>query len=227
MLGAAAPVPLAKPVLTSDSAVARTCLVDAATASKDARVIDLRPRDQYAAFHIPGADNQPMTALMNQGSKKAVVYDGGKLPQDAQLLCERLARYGLTQFQVIDGGLASWSQLHAPARAAEVSRLSDADVSSALLANEGQVLALSAEFNPVLKSIQSQARKPGKRLIVLASSPALLPQIQKQLSRKPGGRTALYWIGDAGRLQSLISTHIAQDQKRLEGPGHSNTCSSL
>ncbi len=229
MVGAAPVVPLAAPVLTSDSTKAKGCLVDAGAIGKEAKIVDLRSREEYATFHIPGADNQPMTALMNYGSKKAVIYDSGKLQQDAQLLCERAARYGLKQVQVVDGGLAAWSQLYAPAHALEASRLNDAEVSSALLANESQVLSLSAEFGAMLKSIQSSpaARGASRRLIILASSPAQLPQVQKQLTRKPGGRTALYWIGDAARLQTLISNHVAQDQKRLEGRGHSSTCSSL
>lgn len=228
MIGAAPMVPLAAPVLTSDSTRAKGCVVDAGAIGKEAKIVDLRSREEYATFHIPGADNQPMTALMNHGAKKVIVYDGGKLPQDAQLLCERAARYGLKQFQVIDGGLAAWSQLHAPAHSLEASRLNDAEVSSALIANESQVLSLSAEFGATLKSIQSSpAARGARRVIILASSSAQLPQIQKQLTRKPGGRTALYWIGDAGRLQTLIGHHVAQDQKRLDGRGHSSTCSSL
>jgi rhodanese-related sulfurtransferase len=229
MIGAAAKVPLAAPVVTADATTRKHCLVDAGAIGKNASIIDLRSREEYARFHVPGADNQPMTALLNQGARKAIVYDGGKLPQDAQLLCERAARYGLKQVQVIDGGLAAWSQLYAPAHALEASRLNDAEVSSALLANESQVLSLSAEFGAALKSVPPSpaARRASGRLLVLASSPAQLPQIQKQLVRKPGGRTALYWIGDAGRLQTLIGQHIAQDQKRLDGRGHSSTCSSL
>lgn len=207
------------------------CLIDAQRIPSSARVIDVRSGSEFAARHIPGATNQPLASLLNRPARDLVIYDGGRLRPDAYALCERLHRYGLSGFKVIDGGIASWLQSHDAANALLPSRLSDAEVSSSLLANDSAVISLSDDFAAPLKSHGAggtgKSTRASGRTILLVRSPEQIPTIQDRLTRKPSGTIHLYWIGTAARLDALLGTQVAQEKKRLEGPGRKAACSAL
>lgn len=200
-----------------------SCLVGARRANSGSVLVDLRPRQDFSRFHIPGAVNQQLNHLLSQRPHGAVVYDAGKLTQDAELLCERLQRYGLEDVHVIDGGIAAWTQLNAPQQALPTSRLDDREIASALLGARGQVIPLSPTFAQVL-TLLPPARKNGGQTLLLATSEA---QIGHHLAERKSGSTALYWIGDPSRLHMLLENLVAQDRKRELGPGYSSTCSAL
>ena len=200
-----------------------SCLISAKQVGSGPVLVDLRSRQDFSRFHIPGAINQQLNQLLSQRPRGAVVYDAGKLTQDAELLCERLQRYGLQDVRVIDGGIAAWSQLKAPQQALVTSRLDDREVASALLGTRGQVVTLSPGFTQVL-ALLPPARKLGGQTFVLATSEA---EASRHLASRKTGGTALYWIGEPARLHELIEQLVAQDRKRESGPGYSPTCSAL
>lgn len=207
---------------------ATACLVDAASPLPSlARIIDVRSRVEYSQFHISNALNQPPHSLVNTRAGPLVVYDSGHFRSDALQLCERLERYGLQDFKVIDGGIAAWVQSRGEQGALAVSRLSDAEASAALAAGTSAVLTLSESFLPVLRSngitVSAANPSPSGRTIILAV-PGSHDRIAGRLRRRAGQNTVFYWMGNADQLAGIIGAHLAQDRRRRQGPMVSPNC---
>lgn len=208
-----------------------SCLVGAKAVRASDEVYDLRSRSEYLEFHIPEARHSNAAELSRilRGSDKAVVvYDSGKFRSDAFLLCSRLRSNGFRNFRVIDGGIAAWAQAHRRPERLTVSRLSDAEVSAALSDPRNSALALDDALRPVLSEHrirQTSSAGSGRRVIV-ADTTTPAEKINASLDGS-GSAAAFYWIGSRDRLVTLIHSHLAQDQKRVAGPGQSATCSTL
>jgi|GEM_PF-4579856 len=205
------------------------CLIDAAALLPNgSKIVDIRGRAEYAKLHIPGSINQPLQSLRNPGSAPLVVYDDGRLRSDALQLCERLSRYGVQNFKVIDGGIAAWAQSTRSSSVLDVSRLSDMEASAALVAGGSTVIPLSSGFSEILRNGNLGASASGNnrsgRTIVLAEASSDRHLITEKLTRRAGQNTTLYWTGTPDRLASLIGTHLAQEQRRQQGPMVSSTC---
>ena len=75
----------------------------------DYRLIDLRSESAFAAYHIPGAVNVPLTRLMDAGlgrQEKLVLYsDGGTHSAQAWML---LKAQGYAGVYMLKGGLGEW-----------------------------------------------------------------------------------------------------------------------
>lgn len=205
------------------------CLIDAAARRPaGAKIVDIRSRAEYSPLHIPGAVNQPLQSLMNAGAGSLIVYDNGRFRSDALQLCNRLARYGVRDFKVIDGGIAAWAQSTRAPGAPDVSRLSDAEVSAALVAGGSKIVPLAGSFSTILRDrglgTSATGAHPSGRTIVLAEPSADRNLIASKLTRRAGQNTTLYWTGTPDRLANLIGTHLAQEQRRQQGPMVSSTC---
>lgn len=200
-----------------------TCLISTTKLPAGIPIIDIRSREEFNTFHIPGASNQQLTQLLNQRPMNAIIYDGGRLSQDSMLLCERLQRYGLNGLQVIEGGIAAWSQAKRHPRAMEVSQLNDNEITSALLSGRYSITSLSPGFQSVLASLPVPQDASTQELILASSSSS----VSAHLAQRRGGKTSLHWIGEPLHLQTMLQTLLAQDQKRELGPGHSPNCSAL
>ncbi|MEN5061042.1 rhodanese-like domain-containing protein, partial [Luteimonas sp. TWI1416] len=147
------------------------CLIDAAARRPaGAKIVDIRSRAEYSPLHIPGAVNQPLQSLMNAGAGSLIVYDNGRFRSDSLQLCNRLARYGVRDFKVIDGGIAAWAQSARAPGAPDVSRLSDAEVSAALVAGGSKIVPLAGSFSTILRgrSQESSATRDLKSMISLS-----------------------------------------------------------
>lgn len=201
------------------------CLVAAsALDAPGAEIVDVRERERFLAFHVPGARQGSLTELMvRPGSRDraVVVYDGGHFHADALQLCARLQHAGLRKARVVDGGIAAWAQLHGHPKAVLVNRLADTEIAAALGEPGSQATALSSLLHFAVGGARPSA--PGRR-IVLADAGTPLSHIQPLLGK---GKVTFYWIGSAQRLHELLDTQVAQDRKRLQGPGVRNACSAL
>lgn len=75
----------------------------------DHRVIDLRSAEEYAAYHIPGAEHVPVAALPDRSfgpTEKVVLYsDGGTHAAQAWFL---MRARGARNTYILLGGLGSW-----------------------------------------------------------------------------------------------------------------------
>lgn len=221
---AAADTPAAPPI-PDDAA----CLIDAASPlPRDARLLDLRSQQEHAQLHIPGAINQPLHSLLNAAPRPVVVYDGGRLRSDALLLCERLARYGIRDARVIQGGIAAWAQSRQPASALDASRLSDAEAAAAVVAG-ASVVALADDLAATLRAlgIASGNGTRGRQTVLLADPNTARDRIASWLVRRPGQDPVLYWIGTPAQLSGIVGTHLAQEQRRLQGPMVDSRCPGL
>ncbi len=100
----------------------------------DFRLIDLRTENEFKEYHIPGAENVPLTALMNHGlstQEKIVLYsDGGIHSAQAWFL---LRAKGYSAAYMLFGGLEEWKDRvlfpkraanATPAEAVEFARMS-------------------------------------------------------------------------------------------------------
>lgn len=201
------------------------CLV-AATALdvRGAEIVDLRERERFLAFHVPGAQQGSLTELMvspGMSYRPLVLYDAGRFHADALQLCTRLRQAGLRRAHVVDGGIAAWAQLHENPKSLLVNRLADAEIAAAL----GEPGSQAAALSPSLRFAAHGAHTPApERRIVLADADTPLSRIQPLLGRKT---ITFYWVGSAHRLHELLDTQVAQERKRLQGPGVRNTCSAL
>jgi phage shock protein E len=77
-------------------------------------VIDLRPEQEYAAGHLPGATNVPLEQLTNQTITKeteVIIYD--RLPLRSQKGEKLLSDMGLA-VHTLSGGIASWTMAGYP-----------------------------------------------------------------------------------------------------------------
>lgn len=165
---------------------------------------------------------------MNAGAGPLIVYDNGRFRSDSLQLCERLSRYGVRDFKVIDGGIAAWAQSTRAPGAPDVSRLSDTEASAALVAGGSTIVPLAGSFSTILRDrglgTSATGANPSGRTIVLAEPSADRNLIAAKLTRRAGQNTTLYWTGTPDRLASLIGTHLAQEQRRQQGPMVSSTC---
>ncbi len=77
----------------------------------DFRLIDLRDEQAFASYHVPGAENVPLTALADSGighNEKIVLYsDDGTRSAQAWFV---LAAQGFRSVSVLRGGLEGWKQ---------------------------------------------------------------------------------------------------------------------
>jgi rhodanese-related sulfurtransferase len=75
----------------------------------DFRLVDLRSEAEYSAYHIPGAENVPLTALADYGlqrNEKIILYsDGGIHSAQAWFL---LTAHGYRGAYILRGGLEEW-----------------------------------------------------------------------------------------------------------------------
>lgn len=201
------------------------CLVGAsALATSGAEIVDLRERERFLAFHVPGARQGSLTELLvrpRSRDRAVVVYDGGHFHADALQLCTRLEHAGLHRVHVVDGGIAAWAQLHRHPEALLVNRLADTEIAAALSEPDTQATALSSSLQFAAHAARGPA--PGRR-IVLADAGTPASRIQPLLSK---GLMTFYWIGSPRRLHELLDTQVAQERKRSQGPGVRNSCSAL
>lgn len=205
------------------------CLIDAtARLPLGAKIIDIRSRAEHSQLHIPGSLNQPLQSLMNAGAGPLIVYDNGRFRSDALQLCERLSRYGMRDFKVIDGGIAAWAQSTSAPGTLDVSRLSDTEVSAALVAGGSTIVPLASGFSIILRDrglgMPAASANPSGRTIILAEPSTERNLITAKLARRAGQNTTLYWTGTPDRLANLIGAHLAQEQRRQQGPMVSSTC---
>lgn len=208
-----------------------SCLIDAASASLDkASLIDTRDRVEFLKFHIPGAASLSSSALITMpksNKQQVVVYESGKFRSDAYVLCDRLRRAGMTNFKVLDGGIAAWAQLRGLPEKVALSQLSDQEVATAILDSGNAASAIAATLEPVLKEHGIRSRVAGTRKILLGEATTPVTDLQQKLVRRPAGSTVLFWLGSKQRLSQLLSNQLAQDRKRLSGPGQSKGCGAL
>lgn len=208
------------------------CLIDAAAAfPANARIIDLRSRAEYSRLHIPGAANQPLHSLLGAGTEPMIVYDGSRFRPDALQLCERLARYGVRDFKVIDGGIAAWAQSRRPDSALDLSRLSDAEASAAILAGTAAIVPLSEGFAPVLRTMDLPATHghagAGMQTVLLATPDNAHVRIAPRLARRSGQAPTLHWTGTPEQLARILEVRRAQDRRLRQGPMVDTGCPGL
>lgn len=225
-----APSPATPPAPAPQVQQGAACLVDAAAPTPaGARLVDVRDRAEYSRLHIPGAENLPLQSLPNARGSSLVVYDGGRLRADALVLCERLHRYGLRDFKVIDGGIAAWAQSQRRTEALDASRLTDVEVAAALAAGQDRVVAHSDGLSAILKkhAIAAGGTSKNGRTIVLGHGDLPRDRLLATLSRRSGGNIALYWTGAPEQLDAAIARHKAQESRRLDGPMVDYRCPGL
>lgn len=87
--------------------------------SEDAIFIDVRPRKDYEAGHLPGAHNVPATEVeqhLKQLEKLKgvpwILYDDGGM--QAQRAAKTLAGKGFGPLYAIDGGTPAWTKAELP-----------------------------------------------------------------------------------------------------------------
>lgn len=77
----------------------------------DFRLIDLRSEEEYAQYHIPGAENVPPATLADYGllrNEKIVLYsDGGIHSAQAWFLLKAMGYHGV---YMLRGGLDEWNE---------------------------------------------------------------------------------------------------------------------
>lgn len=209
-----------------------SCLIDgAASFPNDVRIVDIRSRAEYSQLHVPNSINQPLHSLMNAGTGQLIVYGNGRFRSDALQLCERLSRYGVRDFKVVDGGIAAWAQSIRSPGVLDVSRLSDTEAAAALVAGNSAIVALSSSFSAILQNhgVRTSASSPQRsgRTIMLAEPSANRDRIATRLVRRAGQNTTFYWTGTPEQLSGLIGVHLAQEQRRRQGPMVNPTCPGL
>jgi rhodanese-related sulfurtransferase len=87
--------------------------------SPDSLVVDVRTPSEYRSGHIPGSINLPLdqvdahlTRIVNDaGGKMVLVCQGGGRATQA---CEKLTGAGLTDVEILEGGMNSWAAAGAP-----------------------------------------------------------------------------------------------------------------
>jgi len=87
--------------------------------SEDAIFIDVRPKKQYEAGHLPGAHNVPASEVdqhLKQLEKRKgvpwILYDDGGI--HAQRVARKLASAGFGPLHVVDGGVPAWTKAELP-----------------------------------------------------------------------------------------------------------------
>jgi len=75
------------------------------------RLIDLRSGEEYARYHIPGAENVPLTALVGYGlqrNEKVILYSEGGIHSAQAWFFLKAADYG--GVYLLRGGLDEWME---------------------------------------------------------------------------------------------------------------------
>lgn len=106
---------------------ARDNRIDAATLehmlaeNPDLRILDVRTPAEFESAHIPGAYNVPLDMVADQaaalvrGVRGPVVVVCRSGVRAAQA-CEKLAAAGMSELQILDGGLLAWDDGRRPVR---------------------------------------------------------------------------------------------------------------
>lgn len=205
-----------------------TCLVDARKLGAQ-DVLDLRPRGDYLAWHLPQAQHlsPSVVATARRGKETPfVAYDSGKSRSATFLLCSQLRRAGLTRFKLVDGGIAALAQAGGRSEVMTTNRLGDGELMAAITDRHTSTTALAAPLREMLAEHRIGVG-PGRngRRVVIADPATPLSSVQAQLGADQ--RTTFYWIGTAAQLRELIHSHLLQHNKRLAGPAQSLACSAL
>ena len=223
LAAAAKPVAIAAPPRIEED---RSCLIDARSVTAAQEVFDLRSRQDYLEYHLPQAKHASVSALaaLRRGNDAAfVAYDSGKSRSAIFLLCEQLRRAGLKHARLIEGGIASWTQVHNQPERLITSRLADNELMAVLSDRQASAIAMTGALKAALAEHRLGAAK-GTRVAMLADPSVPMAEIEAKLH---GKEAAFYWVGTAPQLRELIHAHLLQDRKRLAGPAQSATCSAL
>lgn len=198
------------------------CLIQASRVTQAMPLIDLRTRQDFVSYHPAGASNQQISQLISQRPRNVVVYDTGRLRQDAVLLCARLQRYGLQDVRVVDGGVAALARHRNAPQAMTLSRLGDTEAAAAMLSGSVRIQSIAPALAQLVAA-QGISSAPQGQMLILGQDQA---QVAPHFSA--GARTSgVYWVGDANRLRQLLQTSMAQERKREDGPGYNPNCSAL
>jgi rhodanese-related sulfurtransferase len=82
--------------------------------TKSLLIVDVRPKKEFAAGHLPGAVNIPLEELSGSGldaKKRIVVYD--RLPQRSRAAAKKLQEAGL-KVKELSGGIPVWAAMKYP-----------------------------------------------------------------------------------------------------------------
>lgn len=220
------------PVANLDVPHDKTCLVDAGTALHGDAVFDLRPRPDFVEFHLPDAQSASLSELVVRpgiAGQEIVVYDSGRVPADAYMICSRLRRAGIARARIINGGIVAWAEMHGLPEAFQLGRVSDAEAAALLLDQTNVVTVLASPLRPIVDEFRHKAAsaRPSSdgRILVLADPNTPVSELQAKLRATP--RTTLYWVGSTENLRVLLSAKLAMDKKREAGPAESDRCSAL
>jgi rhodanese-related sulfurtransferase len=203
------------------------CLVPVRALRAGTRLYDLREREDFVEFHIPGAEYARAAELASMPRTDGgdfVAYDAGRFRADALATCARLRSRGLKKARVLDGGIAAWAQVHDRSRALQLDRLGDAELAAMVADPATRAVVLAAPLQAALASVPAKAGAKPQRTVVLADEQTPQPAIAAKLAATPD---SFYWIGTAARLQSLLAAQVALDRKREAGPAERSACSAL
>lgn len=203
------------------------CLITPSDLDGIETIYDVRSRPEFIASHIPGAIHTSPGILMTMPgvrTKTLAVYEAGKFPSDALMLCERLHKAGMTNAKVLEGGFAAWSQSTNHPSRLTAARLSDAEVAAAIGGPTTRVIAVSPALKDLANGIRYPAQEP-HRIVLLVEPDLPVDGLRRHIDRAP--LTAFYWRGVPSRLASLMRQHAAQNRKRIAGPSESPVCDSL
>jgi rhodanese-related sulfurtransferase len=201
------------------------CLVSVQALRPGVRLYDLRERDAFVEFHLPGAQNARLFDLASMPSVDGgdfVAYDAGRLRADALATCEQLRAVGLRKARVLDGGIAAWAQVHDRSRGLQLNRLGDEEVATLLRDRATRAVVLAEPLRPALGA-PAAATRPA-RTVLLADAQTSTAAIAAKLAAAPA---TFYWIGTPERLQALLAAQVALERKREAGPAQSSACSAL
>ncbi|MCP3866750.1 MAG: rhodanese-like domain-containing protein [Gammaproteobacteria bacterium] len=129
-------------------------------------IIDVRPRHQYTAGHIPGAINIPASLVQHKKLPPlgvVVVYGDGIDPEIARKSTEQLNRLSGIQAEQLEGGMGAWETTGKAStqargmRPARVRHLSYEDLQRIVASNSQVVLMdLRTDNGEVLSDIKAQ-----------------------------------------------------------------------
>jgi rhodanese-related sulfurtransferase len=116
----------------------------------DVRLLDVRTPGEFAATHIAGAYNVPLDTLAEHAAEIRAAVNGTLVlvcqsGQRARRAEEALARAGMAQLHVLDGGVNGWIAAGLPVRQGAIKKVSlerQVRMSAGALAAAGGVLAL-------------------------------------------------------------------------------------
>jgi rhodanese-related sulfurtransferase len=219
---AAEPAPPAKPVVDTTG-----CLVPVRMLRPGVRLYDLRAREDYVEFHVPGAqqaDVFELAAMPSTNGGDFVAYDAGRRRAEALATCERLRAHGLKKARVLDGGIAAWAQVHDRSRGMQLNRLGDEELAAVVIDPATRAVVLAEPLRPALRALPATAPAKPARTVLLADAQTPTAAIAAKVAAAPG---TFYWIGTPQALQSLLAAQVAMERKREAGPSERSSCSAL